>query len=98
MLTGTNIKNGKIELIRSNRKTLAMEIRPTGLVVRAPKQTTDAQISEFITSHQGWIEKHLKELEQRQEQLADVPALTMDEIRELADKALRVIPERVRYG
>ena len=33
----------------------------------------------------------------RQKQLADIPALSMAEIRELADQALKVIPERVKY-
>lgn len=90
-------ENPNITVIRSNRKTLSMEISMAGFIVRAPYHTTDAQIKEFITSHQAWIEKHLEKLKQQEEQLANVPALTANEIRDLADKALRVIPERVRF-
>ena len=36
-------------------------------------------------------------MEERQEKLASVEKLTIDEIRFLADEALKVIPERVHY-
>lgn len=74
-----------------------MEVNASGLIVRVPLRATDAQINEFTYQHKDWIKKHLQKVEQRQEQLANVPALTMDEIRELADKALKVIPERVKF-
>lgn len=81
------------QLIRSNRKTLALEIRPSGLIVRAPMRATQAEIEGFLMQHEKWIEKHLAQLEE----LPEAERLTMEEIRALADKALKVIPERVAF-
>lgn len=90
---------GKMEckIIRSNRKSLGLEVNGKGLIIRAPLQATDQQINEFILQHKGWIEKNLQKVEQQQEQAAALPALTMEEIQDLANKALKVIPERVKH-
>lgn len=85
------------QIIRSNRKTLSVQIKPEGVIVRAPMRATDAQITRFIREHSSWIEKHLKKMEEQQEKLADMEPLGMDEIRALAEKARKVIPERVKY-
>ncbi len=85
------------QIIRSNRKTLSIQIKPEGVIVRTPLRATDAQIERFVQEHGGWIEKHLKKMEAQQEKLADVEPLSTEEIRELANQALKVIPERVKY-
>lgn len=85
------------KIIRSKRKTIGMEVNVAGLIVRAPLCVSDAQVDEFISHHKKWIDTHLRKIKQQQEELADVPALTMDEIRALAEQALKTIPERVRY-
>lgn len=87
--------NWNYQILRSNRKTLALELSPKGLIVRAPLRTTEAQIEEFVRKHGDWIEKHRAKLE-KQKQAAGEP-LSMEEIHALAEQALRVIPERVRY-
>ena len=81
------------QLVRSKRKTLALEVRSTGLIVRAPMRTTQADIDTFLKKHEKWIEKHLAQLEA----LPPAERLTEEEIRELADEALKVIPARVAY-
>lgn len=44
------------EIIRSNRKTFALEIRPGGqLVVRAPKYATQKQIQSIVDSKEAWV-------------------------------------------
>ena len=83
----------KYQLIRSGRKTLAVEISTSGLVVRAPYRATQRQIDEFLAQHREWIEKRLTKLEA----LPPVTRLTDEEIRALADEALRVIPGRVAH-
>ena len=83
----------KYQLIRSGRKTLAIEINTSGLVVRAPYKATQRQIDEFLAQHHEWIEKRLTKLEA----LPPVSCLTDEEIRALADEALRVIPGRVAH-
>jgi predicted metal-dependent hydrolase len=50
-------------LIRSQRRTLALEIRPEGgLIVRAPKRLPLSEIERFISSKSGWIHKHLNRM------------------------------------
>jgi predicted metal-dependent hydrolase len=46
------------EIVRSQRKTLALIVKPDGsLVVRAPLRTSERSIWEFIEAHAAWIEK-----------------------------------------
>ncbi len=85
------------QIIRSNRKTLGLEENTDGLIIRATLQATDAEINAFILQHKSWIEKHLNKVEEHQKALDDIVPLTIEEIRDLADKALKVIPERVKY-
>ena len=82
----------KLTIIRSNRKTIAMRITgPDTVEIRAPRRMPQAQIDDFIERHQAWIEKHIARIPQ------PASPFTEEEIRALADKALQVIPERVRH-
>lgn len=84
------------ELIRSRRKTLAAEIKDGLLIVRAPLHTSAADINSFLEKHRSWIEAHLARSQSQQETAAG-HHLSMQEIRELGEKALDVIPKRVAY-
>ena len=80
----------RYRLVRSSRKTIAIEIMPNGeVIVRAPNCMGIAAIETFVFEKQDWIEKHLAK------QPAPLPAFT--DIRALAQKAKTVIPERVAY-
>ena len=85
------------KIIRSSRKTLALEINADGLVVRAPMRISDTEIKSFILQHKKWIEKHLKKAVERQKAEENVVPLTSEEINALAKEAAKVIPERVKY-
>ncbi len=87
----------EFEVIRSNRKTLAMEIKGTKLIVRAPLRATKETIQAFLSENKGWIEKNLAKAKAQQQAAAAMEKLTMEDIRKLADQALKVIPERVKY-
>lgn len=87
----------EFEVIRSNRKTLAMEIKGTKLIVRAPLRATKETIQAFLSENKGWIEKNLAKAKAQQQAAAAMEKLTTDDIRKLADQALKVIPERVKY-
>ena len=52
------------KLIRSKRRTIGLEIRPEGVLVRAPLKASQADIDGFIGEHLDWIEKHLKKAEE----------------------------------
>ena len=83
------------EVIRSNRKTLAVQIHGDRVLVRAPARATNEDIQRFLMEHIDWIEKHLAKA--KQQAATALPKLTMEDIRRLADQALAVIPLRVRY-
>ena len=85
------------EVIRSNRKTISLEIREGRLIVRAPMYATTEQINDLIQRHKSWIERHLAETQAQKEAADNVKTLTYDELRELGNKALEIIPARVRY-
>ena len=88
----------KISLVYSARKTISIEIKPDGIVyVKAPRGISNAAIRDFVKKHEKWIDSHLKKLERKKEEYGNVDRLSNEEIRELAEEALRVIPERVRY-
>ena len=87
----------KYRLIRSNRKTLAMEIRPEGLIVRVPYTASKAQIERFLSEHESWIRTRLEKMEKILSEQPAAAKLSKEEIQDLADRALKTIPERVAY-
>lgn len=88
----------QIRLIRSNRKSVAIEIRPDcSVCVRAPYRMTNGEIRQFLQEKNDWIEKHLETMKEKQERLSQVESLSMKEIRELADQALKVIPPKAAH-
>ena len=85
------------KLIRSRRKTLGLELRPEGLIVRAPLRASERQICDFLDQHQQWIRRHWEQLERQKQQATGLSPLTEEKLRELAERARRYIPERVQY-
>ena len=83
--------------IRSKRKTVSLEIKNGELIVRAPNRYTKRQADEFVKKHEAWIKKNMEKIAQRKAAEADVPRLSGEELRQLADKAMEYIPGRVRY-
>ena len=81
------------DIIRSRRRTMAAQIKDGRLIVRAPLFATDAEIHNFLQKHQRWAEKHLA----KAQVLDAIEPLTMDELRNLAEQAKAVIPQRVAY-
>ncbi len=68
-----------IEIIRSNRRTMAIEIRPDGkTLARVPKRTFDYKIKQFLSEHEAWIlRKHdqvMKRLQLRQNNTYSIPS------------------------
>ena len=84
-------------LIKSKRKTISLQISDGKLIVRAPNRITKREADDFVIRHEKWIEKHLKQLEQRKEAQAAIPKLTEQELEELARQALDYIPKRVQF-
>ena len=82
------------EIIRSRRKTLALEITSGGrLLVRAPMRCSQARIDAFVNAHADWIAKHLEI--QRRKAASRPPAPTEEEIEHLKAQARDVLPGMV---
>ena len=82
------------KLIRSSRRTVAIQITPAGeVVVRCPSRMPAAEVRKFVESKADWIAAHLAKIQNR-------PALapfTGTELNALGDKALQYIPGRVKH-
>lgn len=88
----------QINVIRSKRKTMSLEIKEDSTVlVRAPFRMADTEIQRFVQEKSGWIEKHLQIQQEKKKAVQQEGRLTMQEIQELADRALAEIPKRVAY-
>ena len=93
-----DILNGmkQYELIRSRRKTLALEItKDCRVLVRAPMRLSQARIEAFVASHADWIERHM-EL-QKQKLASAPPPPTAEAIAELKKKARSILPDKVAF-
>lgn len=83
-------------LIRSNRKSLAIQItKEAEVVVRAPRQMSVAKIEEFIIVKNDWIVKNKAKMKATNAE--PVKKLTKNEIAALYEKAKVIIPKRVEY-
>ena len=82
-------------LLRSGRRTLAMEVtRDLRVLVRAPHFASQAQIDLFVERHRDWAEKQLAAMAQRAEAC---PEPAEEEIPALIARAKEVLPQRVAH-
>lgn len=100
-----------ILVIRSNRKTLAIQINSDLTVtVRAPMYTSQRDIERILKEKEVWIQKHIEQMREQEAKRKEMQGengehdesieheyLTNEEIKKLADKALQHIPKRVSY-
>lgn len=88
----------KVQIIRSQRKTLSIQIDSHGQVIaRAPIYMPEADIRKFIQEKEDWIEKHLQKRQIEKEALQEEGKFTQEEIQKLANLATAVIPQKVAY-
>ena len=87
-------QNITYRIVRSSRKTIAIQICPDGqVVVRCPRRMKNEAVQAFVESKTQWIGKHLA----RQSQAPQLPPFAQEEIQSLKQRALQVIPERVEH-
>lgn len=92
-----NFESSSVFVTRTARKTISIQIKSDGIHVRAPLRMSDAEIERFLDSKSRWIKKHLQMVAERNATINDLPPYTHEEIRDLANKALQIIPERVKH-
>ena len=83
------------ELIRSNRKTLTIQVKPDGsVIVRAPVRLAKYRIAKFVKDHETWIFAQQEKLEKYRE---NMHVITDEERQEGILQAKRIFPERTAY-
>ena len=85
--------NVPYQIIKSDRKTIAIQIKPDGqVVVRCPKRMRVEEAKRFVESKADWIEKHLAKRPPQ-----NVAKYTPKEVEQLREQARKLVTERVRY-
>lgn len=83
------------QLIRSARRTLALEITQEGrVVIRAPQRMPQSQIDAFWNAQQGWLRTHLA---LQQARMAAHPEPNPAQRQALIDRAVEILPQKVAY-
>ena len=85
-----------VKIIRSNRKTLAIQINPDlSVTVRAPMYAPQSDIERILREKEGWIQKHIEKIREQEANKKEIQGesveseyLTNEEIKKLADKAI----------
>lgn len=96
MSSGT--KKQPITVIRSDRRSISLEITPAGeVLVRAPRRMPEAEIKRFVKEKSSWLEKHLAKREADKEVLQAEGFFTDAEIARLTKLAKQIIPAKVAY-
>lgn len=81
-------------ILRSRRKTIAIQITPAGQVlVRCPLGMSKRQIQQFVDSKREWICTHLTRIAQT----PVLPPFSEEEIKEMVQWAKDTLPERVAF-
>lgn len=92
-------ENIRVQVIRSGRKSLGLEVRPDGTVLaRIPARLSDRELKAFIEKQKDWILKKVDQVKKRADartkiQVPSVDALSDAEIQKIKDK----IADRVKY-
>ncbi len=87
----------RYQILRSRRKTISLQMKPEGLIVRAPLEADDQQIARAVERHRDWIAKQEARLAEASAQLAAQGPLSPEELSALTEAARRTIPARVAH-
>ena len=83
------------KLIRSSRRTLALEVTSDGeILVRAPLRTSEQRIADFVEQHREWIERASEKQRTRRE---NHPEPTAEQWEQYKKKANDWLPPRVAH-
>ena len=93
---------GPVELVRSRRKTLSLEVKPPArVIVRAPMRASLRSIQAFVEAHREWIADAVERVQARHDARAEAAEragmLSEADLATLARQARSVIPARVAH-
>lgn len=83
--------------VRTDRRTVAVQVRGGEVIVRAPKRFSDGQVARFVEKHTPWIEKKLAEHRAAEQRLSETRTLDLKELAQLKARAKSEIPPRVAH-
>lgn len=87
-----------VHIIRSNRKTLGVQVNADGIIiVRSPLRLSESYIDIFLKEKAEWIARHIVLVKEESKKRSDIQKFTRDEIEDMGQKALEIIPERVKH-
>lgn len=90
--------SAEIGIIRSARRSISAEIAQNGLVlVRAPQRMPEYEIVRFLREKSAAIERMVVKYRSVMREAAAQPPFSADDLKEMAQQALKIIPERVKY-
>lgn len=85
-------------IVRSKRRTLALEVRTDGeVVVRVPQTMSDAAIREFIDKKRDWIYKNLEKASRRREAENSLTVFSEEQRNDFRRQAAAIFAERTAY-
>ncbi|WP_373212001.1 M48 family metallopeptidase [Ruminococcus sp. 5_1_39BFAA] len=94
----TDVQPFRYKVIRSKRRTMALEIRQDGqVVVRAPYRISQVRIQRFVEEKADWIQKNLEKIQNQQQEKTQLPKLSQEERIRLQKAAGEVFLQRSRY-
>ncbi|MGN1349109.1 MAG: M48 family metallopeptidase [Acutalibacteraceae bacterium] len=85
------------ELIRSNRKTVSIEIKNGRIIVRAPVRMKEKEIELILNENKSRIEKSLIKSVETEKAAQSEGMLSKEELCSLTLEAKKIIPERAAY-
>lgn len=86
------------EIIKSSRKTIAVEVRQDGSVlVRAPRDCPQSRIDTFLKEKQAWVLAKVEEQKEKEADSMKIQPLSEAEQRLYRDKAREIFEQKVSY-
>lgn len=90
-------ENADVSVIKSNRKTISIQVKPNEVIIRAPKQMNEKDIKKFAETKRTWIEKNLKSANIKHKLLENIEPYSEADIKAFVKKAKQIIPMKVDY-
>ena len=92
-----NIDDLPVKTIKSKRKTISIELKEDGILVRAPKGMGRQEINAVLYKKSDWIEKHWMTVQKRKQDMENILPYTEADMKAMMEKAKTMIPQRVKY-
>ena len=86
------------EIIKSSRKTIAVEVRQDdSVLVRAPRNCPQSRIDTFLKEKQAWVLAKVEEQKEKEADSMKIQPLSEAEQRLYRDKAREIFEQKVSY-